>query len=657
MRLFHFMTITSAKSLYLQKREQQMQQFGRKFTQLEYQASLVVFDACQRAEKAVRTGSRSTSMQVVSLGTGMGKSTSTYAYIAERALRDSAFSAAFVVPTIRMAIEAQAAIEALLGAGSTTLWSSHHKHKGVNERLAREELGFVPTRLVNKEDLPTSRIIIVTHSLLKEELKGKPHIGVTRYCGSLRSVVIIDEHPDLVEIVKATPATLQSFHDELAQLDPTHPWLPVIAAVVPRMAAFLRTTGQTFCPSPLLSAEEVAVFEESHGLDLWEATDEEQSTELRQTHLKDLQSILGFLKTAGRGNAFYSRAHQNFHAYQLHFDNGYPGYVLLDATSEILGYVGLHPNARLLEVPLIDYSPLEVSHIEMDGRFRYKDDIVKSRALGREYAKYIMGTVMANTQPGADVLVTVHKDILTQELLPSSDDPKQPMDWEGRKVNTQHWGAGVGSNKFRDKTHVFQFGDHHLPAHATVANTHAWSGVPLRGDTLSAAVPLRHADSVYLLGGMYRKPQLGHQLSAFKQLAMRGRARNVDEQGHCQPMKLFTTMALEKLLPAMTVLFPGAAQPTFAKPAEGKIDKPMEGRRGLLRLLMDTQTVSRLSAEEVKVVTGIPTAKLAREFKALKELPSLLGWRLVAASQLGLAGRMTYLIHDRREADLSLKAA
>lgn len=651
------MITLSTKHSYLRVREQQMQQFQRKLTPLEFQASLVVFDGCQRAEEAVRSGSRSTAMQVISLGTGLGKSTSTHAFIARRAMQDPEFSTAFVVPTIRMAIEAQAGIEKLLGEGTTTLWSSLHRHKGGNERAAREELGFVPTRLVNREDLPTSRILIVTHSLLKEELKGKPHIGVTRYCGSPRSVVIIDEHPDLVDTVTVTPATLQTFHDELAQLDPTHPWLPVVAAIVPRMAAFLRTTGQKFCPSPLLSADEAKVFEDSHGLDLWEATDEEQSTERRQDRLKDLHCILGFLRAAGRGNAFYSRAHQSFHAYQLHFDNGYPGFVLLDATSDILGYVGLHPNAHLLDVPMVDYSPLEVAHIEMDDRFRRKENILKNRALGREYAEFIIKAVIANTEPGSDVLVVLWKAILTQELLPSSDDPAQPMDWDGRKVNTQHWGSGIGSNQFRGKTHVFLFGDHHLPAYTTVATTHAWSGVPLQGDTLSAATSLRDAGSVYMMGGIYRKPQLGQLLSAFKQLAMRGKARNVDEQGRCLPMKLFTTMPLQRLLPAMPVLFPGAPQPSMAKPPEGTLEKSMEGRQGLLRLLMETQSVSRLSAEEVMVVTGIPTAKLAREFKGLKELPELLGWRLITAKELGLAGRMTYLIHDRREAELSLKAA
>jgi hypothetical protein len=95
----------------------------------------------------VQSGIRKTRMQAVPLGTGLGKSSSAYALIAAFAKNDIQFSAAYCVPTIKMGIEAQEGVEALTGEGTTTLWTSLHKHKGVDRKEAFDQLGFIPSRL------------------------------------------------------------------------------------------------------------------------------------------------------------------------------------------------------------------------------------------------------------------------------------------------------------------------------------------------------------------------------------------------------------------------------------------------------------------------------------------------------------------------------
>lgn len=645
------------KHHYLATRRHQMHLFGREFTDSDVKASLVVLDAVTRAAAEVERGTKHSMMQVVALGTGLGKSTSAFALIATLAQLDPEFTAAYVVPTIRMAVEAQEGIELLLGEGSTVLWSSFHKHAGVDEAAAKAELGDVPVRRVNKADLPTSRIVIVTHRQLKHELETGRDEGTMSFMGAPRKVVFIDEHPDLVDIFSAKSSDILSFHDKLVEIVPEHPWLPVISNAAHRMASLMQSTGQSYRQTVLLNEEEGRVLEDDHGLNLWEITDEELSTERRQGELAQMRSIVAFLQAASRGNAFYSAKDFCFFAYHLHFQSTYPGFVLLDATSDILGHVPLHPHAHVLEVPAIDYANLELFHIPLPLGFRDTRQLAKMRTKGLEYGEFIQASVLANTAAGDKVLVVVHKDILTQELLPMPDDPTKPMDWQGRQVHTQHWGAGVGSNRFKDKTIVFLFGDFILPRHATIANAHGWSQTPLDDKELVKAEGRRLGGAVYAPLGRYRKPHQGYILRWTKQLAMRGTARQVDANGKCYPMKLFMTMDLELLLPQLSKLFPGAQPPQLAIPPQGASEKPAKGRQGLIQLLLSTQQVSRLGADEVQQVTGIPTHKLASVMEELVDQIAPLGWRIVSAGELGLAGRMKYLIHDQREAALLRKAA
>lgn len=647
------------KHQYYETRNHQLALHGQSFTTTAKAASDVIFDSAIEAITNVDSGRRSKCMQAVSLSTGVGKSTSAYALIATFAKHVPSFSAAYVVPTIRMAIEAQAGIEALLGENTTTLWSCFHKHKGVDSKKAYEDLGFIPNRLVNKDDLTSSRIIIVTHGQLKHEAQTKRDEGCVHYLGRPRSVVFIDEHPDLVQIVSAVPRQVQSFHDDLVKLKADHPWLPVLTRVVQRMSSVAQSSNerQSYSLTEILSDDETKVFDDEHGLSLWEMTDEELSDDLRFGQLQRMRTLVTFLRAASKGNVFYSRYDWTFFAYELHFDSHYSGFVLLDATSDLTGLVSLHPKVKTTEVPKVSYENLGLFHIELPHQFKRIRDVIKNAGVGREYGKFIVQSILANAPEGADVLVVVHKDVLTQELIATSDDPALPLDWGGRRVNTQNWGAGVGLNTFRHKTHVFLFGDFYMPRAATIAQTHGWSQQPLDSQTLGLATGRRKAGDVFVPQGEYRKIHEGQLLRWTKQLAMRGTARQVDESGRCFPMHLFTTMDLCHLLPNLDRLFPMARPPIPANPPDDTFGVSMNGRRGLMNLLMATVSRPMLGADEVEAVTGIHPSKLAREFKAIEEDISLLGWTLKSAGDLGFAGRMKYLVNESRLPHTCLKAS
>lgn len=633
---------------FFETRKQQMDIFGRELTEMDIKVSQVMFESVLKAVENVRSGNRRACMQAVSLSTGLGKSTSAYALIATLIQQDPTFTVAYVVPTAKMAEEAQKGIEELLGKYTTFLWTSYHKHKGVDRKRAAAELGSVPERTANKADLPLWRVVIVTHSQLLHELKTGRDEGTLSYHGKPRSVVFIDEHPELVEVVETTAERLQAFHDHLVKYCPQHHWLPVISQVVAKMSEISRSPRQQYLSAELLAPEQGKVFDKDEGLNLWDLTDDDVSLDSRLRELQSMSDIVTFLRAASKGNTFYSRDDFAFFAYQLYFPTDYPGFVLLDATSDLMGLVALHPGVEFVEVPQVNYENLDLYHISMPKKFRHIREVIKVRRTGREYADFIIQTVLANSSPGDEVLVVVHKDMLTQELLQASENPDAPLDWQGRKVNTQNWGAGVGLNKFKHKTHVFLFGDYVLPRSGIISRTHGWSQKPLNENNLRLAEGRRWRGDLYTPRGAYKEPHEGHLLRWTKQLAMRGSARQVDADGKCFPMTLFTTMDVCRLTVNLHRLFPQAKPPRSANVIQAEDKKPVQGRQALVRLIMETHQRSILCAEEIEAVTGIPSSKLTREFTAIEEDIRPLGWTVKSAIELKRPGRSRFLVNDAR---------
>jgi hypothetical protein len=385
-------------------------------------------------------------------------------------------------------------------------------------------------------------------------------------------------------------------------------------------------------------------------------TDAERSYEVRRGQEKNMRELIDFLRAAGQGNVFYSRNDHAFAAYRLHLDTSYGGFVLLDATCDLTGLVGLHPNVVTVETAKVSYKNLELFHMDMPKRFMRISDVVKIRRLAVEYGEYITQNVLQNTKEGDEVLIITHLVVLSQELIGTAEDPGEPLIWEGRRVNTQSWGAGVGLNKFRHKTHVFQFGDFIRPRWATICQTNAWSQTAPTVESLNLARGVRKAGDIYSPKGMYRLPHEGHILGASKQLAMRGAARQIDMNGCCFPMKLFMTMDLDRFLPNLSRLYPGARPPLLASPLKNIPPPVFSGRQALLRLLMDTKK-SLIGADEVEAVTRLAPRNLSREYEAIGESAQSMGWTLASASEIGLPGRMRYLVNEAKYGRQMLRAS
>jgi len=517
------------RARFLELRSEQAASFGKEETQIDKQVSEVMLRATWDAMSNVSSGDKKIYMQAVSLGTGMGKTTSASAMLAAAALIDPHFSAAYVVPTARIGEEVQLLIEAQLGQGTAYLWTSYHdRNSRIEHGRIVEALGKLPARLTTKEALSMERIIIVTHETLKNEAKHDTDYGVTTYKGMPRNVVFIDESPSVLDVYQATAEELQGLHHECSAHNELQFVLPTISSVVTRMSKVMEADGHNFLAASLISPPEFTVVDRITTDDVWKLTDDELSDELRAGESATIRNLLMFLKAASHGNVFYSKKDRTFFSYQLHLCKSYPGYVLLDATSDLEGLVKLDTGIRSIPVPSASYENLEIYSLDMPKRFNNKQEVTKSRELGKAYANYIKDVVCANATANDEVLIVLPKILLDQELIQAANSPEDPLDWFGIKVNTQHWGAGVGSNKFRKKTHVFLFGDHVLGRSATIARAHAWSGVKIDDTVLKDAVGRRVVGKRYRPKGIYGGCHDGFHLRWTKQLAMRGTARKID---------------------------------------------------------------------------------------------------------------------------------
>src|SRR6266581_4504729 len=75
----------------------------------------------------------------------------------------------------------------------------------------------------------------------------------------------------------------------------------------------------------------------------------------------------------------------------------------------------------------------------------------------------------SETSPGDDILTYAPLALYRQGVFDKAPDLDQPYDLQGRRVNTEHYGTGVGRNTWKNKNVVCLIGDYFLPRNATIA--------------------------------------------------------------------------------------------------------------------------------------------------------------------------------------------
>ena len=450
--------------------------------------------------------------------------------------------------------------------------------------------------------------------------------GVRRYRSSRRNVLFVDEHPDLVELIYSTPATIRKAREIISDIDEDHVVVPMLDAIFERATKAADEKGAKYANTSLISHHEGTWFSQFEADQLTRTED----AYLKQTDGDLIHDTFRFLRAAARGAVFLARfVPAAFVAYELKYEPG-PGHVLLDATADLSGMVALMDGMEELEVPTVDFSNLDIRLIDHPADYRSMRKVLSREKHAKPYAAWIEQIVLQNTKPGDDILVVYHKDLgpLGHNYIKGSEDPDDPWDPNGRKVNTLHWGIGVGSNHWKNKTKVFLFGEFFIPGRASIAQSLAYGGELPTSDLLSQ-------NSGSVLQGNAAIIHEGHLLRWQKQLACRGAVRNIDPQGRCGPMTLYTSMNPERLLENLDRLFPGAKPPVLPVPANAKpSDK-------LAALLSDTDR-SEMTSTEIQGLTGLQARKLGEALKSrkLKAIMDAHGWSFVSARGKGQQAKL-----------------
>ena len=567
----------------------------------------------------------------VSAPTGSGKSCSAAAVIAAATLVIPEFTCAYVVQTVRQVDETGVLIRELVGDNGVTVWTNAHNAKLDEEEraLAMEEHGTLHMPSSYQGDLKAAKVIVVTHALWKREMVNGVDKGVRCCNGKRRSVIFVDEHPDLTRIIERTPGDITKLRDRIFQVDPDHGYIPVLETIIERTDEAFKSTGVTYSPAELISCLEAIEFYDLPSMRPYVDRGVTEATARAQA--SDMEETCRFIVAAAKGCVFISRSqYPTLVAYEFEFEPG-PGHVLLDATADLTGMTGMMAGMEKVPVQDVDFSNLEVFHLEQPKQFKRVDKVLKLQKTTEQYAAWVKEQVLANTEAGDDVLVVSHKGLLTHGYLPRTEDPEHPVDWQGRTVNIIHWGVGIGSNKYKAKTVVFLFGEFWKPRKVAVADSSAWRDRPPTKTFLAKA-------SQAVLTGDVLTANDGNVLRWSKQLACRGRVRNIDAGGKCGEMKLYTSMDFDRLIQHLDALFPGCHPPTCIIPEEPvrlkKVDR-------LCRLLASTSR-GVLWSDEIAKETGVEARHLSRTVLTKPKITRTMeryGWTLVSAKDLGEPGK------------------
>lgn len=604
---------------------------NRTLSPFDRAVAAAVYCACRAALNDSRTD-RSL-IRTISAPTGSGKTTFALAFVAALVgnSRDPGWnyqeSALIVVETIEQADDIYRQLISHPGIDDDVvgIWTSYHDANLTAYQSGRygfDELKWKPAKRQAREELENYPIVIVTHSF--HTSRNGP---LARYYNDEeRTVTLVDERMQLTDVYVCTPGDIAKARDLVAEVpvplhrnNPRQAWidpkeeeeetddalqsravalLSEAAAELERLWEFdeaarrrpLATVASLAC-SPL-SVEEV----------------DHLVTVQRDGHKEVVRSALCFVKAMTDGCAFLSTFGSSKATRFVGYDYGVPsnpGTILLDATADIDGVSQIVTNRVTAEMPVLSYEDLTIKHLDPPEWIPSKRpirELMQRHSTAVDYGKWLRETVIDNTKPGDLVLAVTHKALFeTHEIVPQ--DPggwELAEDLEGRKVRWIHWGIGIGSNKWRDASDVFLFGEFHLPRNATIATI---LGLRKQKATKANLEPFQ-----MLKPGKtsdVAKISSGHLSRWEKQLATRGNARNI-EDGVCGEQRLFVTGEFSRWLLQKERLFPGC---TFDGGDHSNKKTGLKGVAAVVSFLSSPDVPEVVTFAELKKETGVDMSK------------------------------------------------
>jgi hypothetical protein len=611
---------------------------GRTLSSFDQKVAQAVFKACSDALQDHHKDNEV--WRVIAAPTGSGKTTAALAFGAS--LVDAGGSFLFLAGTKRECDAAFRLLQGLLGNRVAIRTTDHDKAKLEEQgqdytAKTLSEGGYKPSAFFRREELSNFGALIGTH----EGYKQRPESLEALASGSLRQLVLVDERPDDVDIADFTLSDIERLHEaakDLLGVDDVgdeHALVEALATTCLQLSALLverpSAEGHTWTqfgrlPLEVPQAWQIGRLRSDTGLVT-------RLTHTLRWEASEVQRAGMLLEQALKGYAFMARNTQfsrdaRFVAYEPNWPKR-AGTVLMDATSDIDGYAELVSTRLLSQVPEADYRHLEIIHLDGPQQIvgaKIKEEWKKAGTRD-PLLRWMHKAVLSHSKAGEKVLVVTWKDIIAGGLL-------QVLDWEGRELDYCHFGIGIGSNRWRECSAVVIFGEYHKPRRTTVAETHGIKDTAFDDTKIDA--------TIQTLKGDYRITQQGHLLRWLKQMAMRGRARELDTNGIASPMRLCFMGDYSRLLEQAGRLFPGAKAPISIKV---EADEPQVSTKRTKRKsvaddvlkYLSTTTKDQVTSSELQADTGIALKTHMKRLNgpAFRESLGILGWLLIPARGRG----------------------
>ena len=290
----------------------------------------------------------------------------------------------------------------------------------------------------------------------------------------------------------------------------------------------------------------------------------------------DFDAVFGFVNAMVEDRAFIARENKglnsvNFVGYERALPR-LPGMVLLDATADIDGITKVCRWRKHAATPRERYDHLEIVHVPSVAKGNLRRWL-KEPANMQTYVQHIHDLIQSHVAPGQKALVVCAKDVAVAKNITNWTDHMVPFlnrttateestrdseftdgflwDLGGRQVVVTWFGGyGIGANVWRDADVVIICDDFHLPRRVIKAT--------LQGLRDHKATQGLLADPDKPWSEELESLRDGHILRWMKQMGLRGKAREMDENGVCGHQKLVITGDLVRMLGHRPKVFPGA---------------------------------------------------------------------------------------------------
>ena len=632
----------------------------KKVTEFERKVGASVCRAAELAMSDFKLNSNQPKFRVVSAPTGGSKTSSSIALLSLLANENKGFSGAYICKTIEECDEHYRTLKKLVDNDQLAVFNSLHKTNASPSLMLekKRELGLEIEDHFDPKDLNNSRLIITTHTRWMKEEEYQTDLGVRKYKGIHRDLIVVDEEPDLFSIYPCQPhevgeladllsGSLNLQNDELKNKVLIHRFTKTLRKIQERMEKI--TDGAireaTYIPVDLVEEDEYE--------DVFKLTNQHIRMCLDKMSLNKnnypndrLNNILSFIQASAEGMGFHTRqGTSGFYAYKGSM-SAESGTLVLDGSADLNGVYGLCKGMELVDVPTVDYRNVKLTHVTPREEFRNKmrpNHILRNAWSARPYMEWLQEYVTSVTPENAEILVVAKKDLLNYGLhKDQSDTYDSPFeaDWNNRHVHFCNYGRGRGSNKWKNCKYVFLLGDWHLKTSSVIARIGSLKSSPASGLNLNKLGAARSKDP---LVNIIRE---SHLLTTFKQMSARISLREIDDSGIASPAHVYSIDGdLPLLFSSKDKMFPNSPEVKII----GK-DQVLEAATATQKLanLLVTSCSYYITNEELKETCGLNPNMIAKAFNSrlVKAIARAKGWERKKSIEVLGYGRGFVLVNE-----------